>query len=113
MRAVCHFGKERPALQAVKPYFAMMFSGWLLYSGLNAILLIQMAVKGAVTVDQTFWFGNAAALCRVLPLLLPEIILEGAPSAVLISQLMFALSGLFGLIAMICLAANLWRSASA
>ncbi len=52
IRAVRHSGKERPALQSVKPYFAMMQAGWLLYAGLNAALLIHMAVTGAVTVYQ-------------------------------------------------------------
>ncbi len=52
LRAVRQTGKERPALQAVKPYFAMMFSGWLIYAGLNAVLLVDMAANGAVTVNQ-------------------------------------------------------------
>ncbi|MDZ7360666.1 MAG: NnrS family protein [candidate division KSB1 bacterium] len=52
LRAVRQTGTERPALQAVKPYFAMMFSGWLIYAGLNAILLVDMAATGAVTVNQ-------------------------------------------------------------
>jgi hypothetical protein len=52
LRAVRQAGNERPALQAVKPYFAMMFSGWLIYAGLNAILLVDMAANGAVTVNQ-------------------------------------------------------------
>jgi uncharacterized protein involved in response to NO len=52
LRAVRQTGKERPALQAVKPYFAMMFSGWLIYAGLNAVLLVDMATIGAVTVNQ-------------------------------------------------------------
>jgi len=52
LRAVRQTSKERPALQSVKPYFAMMFSGWLIYAGLNAILLVDMAITGAVTVKQ-------------------------------------------------------------
>jgi uncharacterized protein involved in response to NO len=52
LRAVRQAGNERPALQAVKPYLVMMFSGWLIYAGLNAILLVDMAANGAVTVNQ-------------------------------------------------------------
>lgn len=46
--------KERPALQAVKPYFAMMLAGWMIYAVLNLILLIAMAVNGTATVNQAW-----------------------------------------------------------
>lgn len=40
-----------PALSAVKPYFGMMAVGWILYAGLNLLLLIHMALTGAIAVD--------------------------------------------------------------
>jgi uncharacterized protein involved in response to NO len=46
--------KERPALQAVRPYFAMMFAGWMIYAALNLILLVAMAANGAATVNQAW-----------------------------------------------------------
>lgn len=46
--------KERPALQAVRPYFAMMFAGWMIYAALNLILLVAMAADGAATVNQAW-----------------------------------------------------------
>jgi uncharacterized protein involved in response to NO len=36
-------GTQRPALLTVRPYIGMMAAGWLLYSGLNLVLLIYMA----------------------------------------------------------------------
>jgi uncharacterized protein involved in response to NO len=72
---------------------------------------IQKRLASAKLVEATFWLGNVAVICRVLPLLLPEILLEKMPVVVLLSQLMFAFSGLIGLAAVSCLAANLWRTA--
>ncbi len=44
----------RPALQSVKPFFQMMFAGWLVYGLLNLFLLLQMAAAGKVVVDQNW-----------------------------------------------------------
>lgn len=68
LRAARQSGKERPALQAVQPYFVMMFSGWMLYAILNMILLIAMAMAGAVTVNQP-WDDFAVTLFLGLVLL--------------------------------------------
>lgn len=43
-----------PALSAVKPYFAMMAGGWILYAGLNLCLLLHMALTGATAVDSAW-----------------------------------------------------------
>ncbi|MGH7595902.1 MAG: hypothetical protein ACREOI_06090 [bacterium] len=73
---------------------------------------IQKKLASTKLVEATFWLGNAAVICRIVPLLLPEIILEKVPVAVLFSQFAFALSGTFGLAAVSCLAVNLWRTAT-
>lgn len=62
-------------------------------------------------VNRTFWYGNFAVVCRVLPLLAPDFLLEKFSSAVFISQVMFTLSGIFGLAAISYLAVNLRRTA--
>ena len=64
-------------------------------------------------VNRTFWYGNFAVVCRVLPLLVPDFLLEKFSSAVFISQAMFTLSGVFGLAAISYLAVNLRRTAKA
>lgn len=35
--------ESRPALQSLRPYVVMMLTGWVVYSGLNLILLVAMA----------------------------------------------------------------------
>jgi uncharacterized protein involved in response to NO len=50
----------------------------------------------------TFWFGNLAAISRVLPLFAPQ-----APGA----EIAFGASGAIGWIAVACLGVNLWRTA--
>lgn len=40
-----------PALSAVKPYFGMMATGWILYACLNLFVLLHMVLTGATTVD--------------------------------------------------------------
>jgi uncharacterized protein involved in response to NO len=72
---------------------------------------IQKKLASTKLVEATFWLGNAAVICRIVPLLLPEIVLEKVPPVVLLSQGMFALSGIFGLAAVSCLAVNLRRTA--
>jgi uncharacterized protein involved in response to NO len=39
---------QRPALLAVRPYFAMMVSGWVLYTSLNLALLMHMAWRQTI-----------------------------------------------------------------
>ncbi len=73
---------------------------------------IQKKLASTKLVEATFWLGNAAVICRIVPLLLPAGWLEKIPSLVLLSQWMFALSGIFGLAAVSCLAVNLWRTAT-
>lgn len=61
-------------------------------------------------VDATFWLGNTAALCRVFPLLLPPGGLATLPGGAVVFQTAFAISGIIGLMAVSCLAVNLWKS---
>ncbi len=42
----------QPALLAVRPYFGMMLTGWFLYGSLNLILLVTMAVRKNIVMDQ-------------------------------------------------------------
>ncbi len=51
MRQVVQIG-ERPALKMVRPFFGMMLAGWAIYATLNAVLLIDMAWRGTIAVDQ-------------------------------------------------------------
>ena len=46
--------RQPPALRAVRPYFGMMVSGWLLYACLNLGLLIHMVLAQAVVVHQAW-----------------------------------------------------------
>lgn len=62
-------------------------------------------------VAATFWLANAAAVMRILPLLLPPDLAELAPTAVVVALRAFSLSGVFGMAAVICLAVNLVKTA--
>ena len=46
--------RQHPALRAVRPYFGMMVSGWLLYACLNLGLLTHMVLAQAVVVHQAW-----------------------------------------------------------
>ncbi|MCZ6670489.1 MAG: hypothetical protein O6947_05625 [Acidobacteria bacterium] len=59
----------------------------------------------------TFYLGNAAAACRILPLLVPISWIEGVAWIAAGTRLFFASSGAFGLAAVSCLGINLWRTA--
>jgi uncharacterized protein involved in response to NO len=72
---------------------------------------INKKLASTKLVTHTFWYGNLAAVCRVLPLLVPDFLFEKISPAVFLSQGMFALSGMFGLAAVWCLAMNLRRTA--
>jgi uncharacterized protein involved in response to NO len=60
-------GTQRPALLTVRPYFGMMVAGWMLYSGLNLVLLIYMA-RYRQAVVQPAWdrFGLESFIGLVL-----------------------------------------------
>jgi hypothetical protein len=75
-------------------------------------LLKKKCVASAPLVEATFWLGNTAAICRVLPLILPSGLLEVMPASVVIAEGAFAFSGVIGLAAVICLAVNLWKTAA-
>jgi heme/copper-type cytochrome/quinol oxidase subunit 1 len=59
-------------------------------------------------VEATFWLANASAVGRVALFLLPAGWLSLLPGLRLGVRLAFALSGLFGLAAVLVLAINLW-----
>jgi len=90
--------------------------------GFITLLILGMAVRmipgflgrkkiaGAQLVGATFWLGNAAAVCRVVPLVLPLKLFEAIPVLTPLSQGAFALSGILGMAAVGCLAVNLLRT---
>ncbi len=45
---------EQPAFAAVRPYFGMMVTGWLLYAAANLLLLLDMAHRGQTAVNQAW-----------------------------------------------------------
>lgn len=83
----------------------------LLISGIAPRMLTAFS-GGSITspalVTATLWLGNAAALLRVVPILL--ISLVGGASA--ITDVLFGLSGPLGLAVAICLTVNLWPALS-
>ncbi len=74
-------------------------------------LLKKKCVFSVALVDATFWLGNTAAICRVFPLIVPPSVFETIPASVLIAQSAYAFSGVIGLVAVACLAVNLWKTA--
>ena len=65
----------------------------------------RVAHPGLVTV--TFWLANVAAVGRVLYLVLPGWIHSHIGTVARIAQMLFAFSGMLGLVAVICLGINL------
>ena len=74
-------------------------------------LLKKKCVASTPLVEATFWLGNTAAVCRVLPLILPAGLLGVMPASAVMAQTAFAFSGIIGLGAILCLGTNLWKSA--
>ncbi|MDD5559232.1 hypothetical protein [Candidatus Methylomirabilis sp.] len=70
-------------------------------------------VASTALVDATFWLGSTAAVCRVAPLLLPSWLFDLLPVGDLLAQTIFAISGVFGWGAVLCLATNLRQTADA
>ena len=64
-------------------------------------------------VDATFWLGNLAVVCRVLPLIVTFPALNQLATLVRLAEIAFACSGVFGILAIICLAVNLRKTANA
>ncbi len=63
-------------------------------------------------VTATLWLGNAAVLGRIVGVVFPAAFWDILPRGAAIARGGFALSGILGLLAMICLATNLWHTAS-
>lgn len=61
-------------------------------------------------VGATFWLGNLAAISRILPLLLPMAVFDLFPVMIVITQAAFGLSGIFVLVAVVCLTVNLGKT---
>jgi uncharacterized protein involved in response to NO len=69
-------------------------------------------VASTQLVDFTFWLGTVATICRIFPLLLPSALFEAVPASVWAAKTAFAFSGIIGWLAVLCLAGNLWKTAS-
>jgi uncharacterized protein involved in response to NO len=74
-------------------------------------LLRQRCVASPGLVDATFWLVTTAAVCRVLPLMVPPTVIAHIPWSGPAVQTALALSGIIALVAVCCLAINLWRTA--
>jgi hypothetical protein len=73
----------------------------------------QRKVAHVALVEATFWLGNAAVVSRLLPFILPPAVLQSVPASAVIARIAFAGSGLLALMAVGCLAVNLWHTARA
>jgi uncharacterized protein involved in response to NO len=73
--------------------------------------LQQRRVAHPALVAATFWLGNTAVVSRILPFVVPPVILQHAPGIAFIAQVAFGTSGLLGFAAVGCLAWNLWHTA--
>jgi len=60
-------------------------------------------------VDATFWLCNVSVIARVLPLMLPPVLLATTPILMEITKTAFAFSGIFGIFAILCLWINLGK----
>ncbi len=74
--------------------------------------LKKKRVASAPLVDATFWCGSTAVVCRVVPLLLPSWLFDAFPASAVLAQTAFAVSGVIGWGAVLCLATNLWQTAA-
>ncbi|MFQ5990212.1 MAG: hypothetical protein ACE5K9_09900, partial [Candidatus Methylomirabilales bacterium] len=74
-------------------------------------LLKKKCVASPRLVEATLWLGGTAVVCRVVPLLIPTGVFEAIPASLVAAQSAFALSGIIGLGAVLCLGINLWQTA--
>ncbi|MDZ7344007.1 MAG: hypothetical protein ONA90_05795, partial [candidate division KSB1 bacterium] len=73
-------------------------------------IMKKKKIASAKLVDATFWLGNVSTAFRVLPLLLPMTLLEAVPLTIQMAQVAFAFSGVFGMLAVLGLTINLWKT---
>ena len=73
--------------------------------------LKKRRIASVKLIDGTFWLTNLAVVGRVVPLLVPLVLYDVSETMDTIAQAAFGLSGILGLLATICLAINLWKTA--
>ena len=73
--------------------------------------LKRRRVASTKLIDGTFWLTNIAVIGRVVPLFLPLVLYDVSETVDTVAQAAFGLSGILGLLATICLAINLWKTA--
>ncbi|MBE3561388.1 MAG: hypothetical protein IMW89_19530 [Ktedonobacteraceae bacterium] len=106
--ALLFTGTQPVAIDAIRHSFAIGFIA-LLICGVAPRMLPSFAGNNIVSphlVTATLWLGNAAAALRVGAVLLAPLLV--APDGYNFAELIFGLSGPFGLALAICLAINLW-----
>lgn len=109
------FGYPSPiGVDAVRHVYLLGFITHLIFGVSIRLVPGLLKVKRVASprlVDATLWLGGVAVVCRVVPLIVPAGIFEVLPSSVLLAQSAFALSGVIGLVAVMCLGINLWKTA--
>lgn len=102
------------ALSAIRHMYLLGFITLLIF-GVSLRMLPGFMRKRAVArpslVEPTIWLGNAAAVFRLLPFVLPPTLLDLYPVIGRFAWGAFGLSGMIGLAAVVCLAVNLWQTA--
>jgi hypothetical protein len=66
------------------------------------------ALAGSAWVSALFWLGNATALLRIGPMLLLPVLVAWGDVGVTLYTILVSLSGLVGLVFLICLTVTLW-----
>lgn len=91
--------------------------------GFISLLILGMAVRmlpgfmgkrriaSALLVDASFWLGNLAVACRILPLIFTFPMFSTYGGLIHAAGIAFGWSGVAGILAVGCLAINLWRTA--
>jgi uncharacterized protein involved in response to NO len=104
------------AADAIRHMYLLGFVTHLIFGASVRMLpgfIKRNGVASAVLVDATFWLGSAATVCRVVPLLFPSWLFDLLPASDALAQTIFAISGVFGWGAVLCLAINLRQTAEA
>lgn len=111
------FGVSAPvAMDVIRHMYLLGFITHLIFGASVRMLpgfIRRKRVADVTLVDATFWLGSAAVFCRVVPLLSPSWFTDLLPGDDLLIQTIFAISGIFGWGAVVCLAINLRQTANA
>ncbi|MDE2180185.1 MAG: hypothetical protein KGJ40_04950, partial [candidate division NC10 bacterium] len=104
------------ATDAIRHMYLLGFITHLIFGASVRMLpgfIRRKRVASTALVDATFWLGSTATVCRVVPLLSPSWFFDLVPASGVLAQTSFAISGLLGWGAVLCLAMNLRQTADA